>query len=95
MIGDRIKNIRKKCNLTQSELASIVGVSDVTINRYEKGLRHPKYDKILKIAELGNVTTHFILHGVEENNITISIDEYTKLKEIEKKYNKIKTLVNR
>jgi len=49
-----IKSIRKRLNLTQEAFAMVVGVSFVTINRWEKGLNPPsrlaveKMNKLLK-----------------------------------------------
>jgi len=61
--GDRIRKIRERLGLTQQELAGKVGVTAASINRYEKG-RVPKRKDILnRIAELGNVTSEWILKG--------------------------------
>lgn len=49
-IGENIKNIRKKANLSQKALAEKLGVSQQMIAQYEKGKRHPKIETIDKIA---------------------------------------------
>ena len=41
---------RQKKNLSQEELGNLIGVSGVTIMRYEKGTREPKLETIKKIA---------------------------------------------
>ena len=55
MLGDRIREARKKASLTQAELAEKIGVKRSVISKYENGSISPKYDTILKIAEVLNV----------------------------------------
>ena len=46
-----IKNWRLRLNLTQIELARILGFGDVTINRYESGkLQESSHDKAMRLA---------------------------------------------
>lgn len=48
---DDIKNWRKRLDLTQVELSRILGLGDVTINRYESGkLQETSHDKAMKLA---------------------------------------------
>lgn len=54
-IGEKIKDIRKRAGLTQEELAKQVGVSTMTIRRYESNERicpRPTYTKILKVLDI-------------------------------------------
>lgn len=54
-VGEKIKDIRKRAGLTQEELAKQVGVSTMTIRRYESSERiclHPTYTKILKVLDI-------------------------------------------
>lgn len=54
--GSRIKELRIKNGLSQTELAEKIGVKDNTICQYEKGKRHPN-DKIWqKLADCFNVS---------------------------------------
>ena len=50
-IGDAIRNERKKCNITQKELAERLGVSASMIAQYETGKRKPKLETMRKLAE--------------------------------------------
>jgi predicted transcriptional regulator len=58
--GEEMKDllsIRKKVNLTQKELANILGVSDVQVCRLEKGVSElslAQYGKLLKALKLSN-----------------------------------------
>lgn len=56
MIGDNIKILRENAGLTQEQLGNLVGVSGVSIMRYEKGDREPRWDMINKIADALGVT---------------------------------------
>ena len=38
---DLVKTIRKKINLSQEQIASLMGISPVTVNRWENGKVNP------------------------------------------------------
>lgn len=44
-----IKRIRKKVGMTATEFAVKLGVTEQTVRRWESGLRHPRYDDLVKI----------------------------------------------
>ena len=50
-IGERIREIRKAQGLTQKELGHRLGLSYQSIAQWENGLRSPKLETILKIAQ--------------------------------------------
>ena len=50
-IGNRIKEIRKKNNLTQSELAEKINVDSKYISRLETGNSTPSIATIIKLGE--------------------------------------------
>ncbi|WP_122423092.1 helix-turn-helix domain-containing protein [Pseudomonas viridiflava] len=49
-IGSRVKTFRKARNLTQGELASLVGCEKMTISRYERGAGPPNVEHLMKLA---------------------------------------------
>ena len=57
----RIREQRKKKGMTQSQLADMIGGGLRTVNDYERGTRQPSYDKLLKLAELFDVSTDYLL----------------------------------
>lgn len=57
---NRIQEMRKEKGLTQLELAKEVGVSDASINKYEKGIMIPKIDKLEKMADLFSVSVAYL-----------------------------------
>ena len=48
---ENLKLQRQKKNLTQEDLGRLIGVSGVTIMRYEKGARQPKLETIKRLAD--------------------------------------------
>lgn len=54
--GSRIQELRKKNNLTQSELAEKIGLSTNFIGMVERGERNTSVDKISKLAKAFNIS---------------------------------------
>lgn len=50
-LGAAIKAFRKKANLTQDQLAEMLGTTKAAVSRYESGKRTPRYDQIIQIAD--------------------------------------------
>ncbi|MHB1418484.1 MAG: helix-turn-helix domain-containing protein [Bacillota bacterium] len=66
MIGQRLKQLRNKHNLTLSKLASYLDTTSITLSRYENNQRQPDNETLKKIADYFEVTTDFLL---ERTNI--------------------------
>ncbi|MDD5215388.1 MAG: helix-turn-helix transcriptional regulator [Methylococcales bacterium] len=62
---DRIKTLRVKEKMNQTQLGEILGVSQDAISKIEKGINNPTVMQIAKMAEIFNVTTDFIINGNE------------------------------
>lgn len=62
-IGQFIAAHRKRLGMTQTELASILGVSNKTVSRWERGLHLPDYDEVLTASELFGVSVKDFLTG--------------------------------
>lgn len=60
---------RKKMNLTQQQMADILGISKSTYCQYESGTRHPKIEMIKQIASYLQISTDELL-GNNENGFT-------------------------
>lgn len=65
MIGKRIKQLRTNKKLTQSELASLLSVSDRAISKWEQLKGNPDIDTLPKLAEVLGVSVDFLLTGKE------------------------------
>lgn len=57
--GERIKELREKSGMTQTELAEKIGVSKSVISAYEKGIRNPSHKILESISDIFGVS---ILH---------------------------------
>lgn len=66
MFNDRLKELRNKAGLKQSELGEKVGVSASTIGMYEQGRRSPDREMLIKLSNVFNVTLDYL---VDNNNI--------------------------
>lgn len=67
-IGERLKELRQEKNLTQTELAKNIGLSQAGIAKWETGDREPSADCIILLAQYFDVTTDFLL-GVEDRDL--------------------------
>ena len=86
--GKRLRDLRRQKNLTQVELANLVGITHTHIGRYEKGTaKKPSADTIRRIAEILGVSSDYLLNGKNKNAIQVHIEDKELLqqfKEIEK-----------
>jgi transcriptional regulator with XRE-family HTH domain len=71
---DRSKQARTKRGLSQSELASTIGVHVTNISRYERGENRPTSDVLSKLANALGTTVDFLmsgsLHELEDTQIS-------------------------
>ena len=51
-LKDRLKELRRKCGLTQEEVAENLGISAQTVSKWERGLLSPNIALLPKIALL-------------------------------------------
>jgi transcriptional regulator with XRE-family HTH domain len=71
--GERVKKRREELKLSQTELASKVGLtSAAAISLIEKGDRKPSFDLLSKLADALEVTTDFLM-GRDSTNDKLQI----------------------
>ena len=68
-IADRIQNLRKVKGISQEELANRVGVSRQAVSKWESEQSVPEIDKIIIMSDYFEVTTDYILKGIENDNL--------------------------
>ena len=61
----RLKELREEKKLLQKQLATELGVSQVTIARWETNSREPSIDMLMKIAKLFGVSIDYLV-GMED-----------------------------
>lgn len=74
-IGDRIKTLRKQKQITQEELAKILGFGKSAISLYESGQRMPDPGTLQKLADFFDVSVDYLLCRTDIKNPYIN-NEY-------------------
>lgn len=78
-IGEKIKELRRKNDMTQEKLADFLGVTYQTVSKWETGVTNPDLSLIVPLARLFKVTTDEIFNFKE------SVED-AKRAELEKMY---------
>jgi transcriptional regulator with XRE-family HTH domain len=58
---NKLKEARKRCGMTQEEIAKELGLPRGNIANYETGRREPDLETIAKLANYYNVSTDWLL----------------------------------
>ncbi len=89
-IGSKIISLRKKLNISQSELAKRVSVSRTIIGNYERNENTPSVDILLKIANEFNVSVDFLIGegqlSTYDKEVLKRIDDIEQLPEEDKNH---------
>lgn len=76
-IGQRIKERRKLLNLSQSELAELMGFSYQQMQKYETGASHVSVGKLLLFAKILNVPPSYFYEGANlQESIGKRLDDH-------------------
>ncbi len=75
MIADKIKTLREKRGITQSELASKLGITRSGVNAWEMGISIPSTQYIVLLAKFFDVSSDYLLDIAE--TATISVEGLT------------------
>ena len=84
--SDNLKKIRKENNLSQEQLAEMLGVSRQAVSKWESNLAYPEMDKMIQIAKKFNLNIDDLINqDVSEvnnnkqakNNINKYIDDFS------------------
>ena len=70
--GARLRELREKKGLSQSQAAAKLNLSNATISSYEANTRYPSFEVLSQLALLYNTTSDYIL-GIE-NRMMICVD---------------------
>lgn len=95
-LGYILKELREEKNYSQEEIGKLIGASQTSIKNWELGINEPKASYIIKLAQIFNVTTDYLLGITEDYSVnTISssdlsddqqyiVNEYNKLSSTDK-----------
>ena len=78
-ISDRIKFYRKKSNLTQSQLAELIGVSPQAISKWETGTGCPDLSAIVPLAIALKISTDELLEYKDGINLNTVKSEWNSM----------------
>lgn len=73
--GERLRRLRKDRDITQGQLAEVIGVVPSAVGKYERiPQSYPSVEALIKIADYFNVSIDYLLKGVQaapsvENNL--------------------------
>ncbi|MCD7893776.1 MAG: helix-turn-helix domain-containing protein [Erysipelotrichaceae bacterium] len=73
-LADRIQTLRKAKGISQEELADKIGVSRQAVSKWESEQSSPDLDKIILLSDYFNVTTDYLLKGIEPTSKRIKTD---------------------
>lgn len=69
-LGLRLKELREKKKLSQSQAAARLGLSKSSVSCYENNLTMPSIDALMKMALLYRVTLDYLL-GMEKRRVIV------------------------
>lgn len=70
--GQKLRSLRKQKNLTQKQLADMIGVQNSIISFYELGDRIPSPEIIIKLAATLQVSSDYLLGLEKKESVDIS-----------------------
>ena len=78
-IGRRIKTARENKRLTQEQLAELVDLSPMHVSVIERGVKLPKLETLINIANVLDVSADVLLQDVVNNQTKLWASEASEL----------------
>ena len=70
-IADRIKQLRKKKGVSQSQLAEAIGVKNNTVSTWERGTRKPDFDALQLLSNYFEVSFEYLLGSSDKDEARV------------------------
>ena len=64
--SERLKDLRKQAGLTQVDVAEKLGISQPAYASWERGVKKPTQENLVKIAQTLNVSVDYLVGNLEE-----------------------------
>ena len=64
--SERLKKLRKDAGLTQVDVANKLGISQPAYASWERGIKKPTQDNLVKIAQILNVSVDYLVGNSQE-----------------------------
>lgn len=65
-LGEKLRTLRKRERLTQTQLADMLGVDHTHVGKMERGERAPSLEILIKITQIFNVTSDQLIMDDQE-----------------------------
>ena len=78
-VGRRIKAAREQKRLTQEQLAELVDLSPMHVSVIERGVKLPKLETLINIANVLDVSSDVLLQDVVNNQTKLVASEASEL----------------
>lgn len=92
-IGERIIFLREELDLTQTKLAELVGLTKMTLYKYEKNKCEPRCEIIARLSDILNTTADFLIGRTNDPSPLYHSDmaekAYRKNNELIQKFNQL------
>lgn len=66
MFSEILKELREDSGMRQVDLANLLNTSRTTITEYERGINEPNFQILVRIADIFNVSTDYLLERTKE-----------------------------
>lgn len=74
-MGERIKELRKKNSLTQTQLANELNITKGTVSTWETNSRKPNFEVLVQMCEMFNASMDYITGHTDINNYHAITDD--------------------
>ena len=102
MLGERLKFLRQQTNKTQQQIADKLGITRAAYSHFENDRNQPDSDTIVRLAELFEVSTDYLLgrdekKPVQDPNLLVAahLDDNLTDKQLDEVQNFIKFIKER
>ena len=61
MYLQRLRDLREDCDMTQTDIAKLLGIQQTVYSRYERGFQNIPLEHLITLADYYKVSTDYIL----------------------------------
>ena len=85
ILGERLKQLRDEFGFDQKEMGRKLNITSSAYGYYEQGRNEPPLETLVKIAEIFNVTTDYLLgrSDIRENSVYYTLSDKLTLTQAE------------
>lgn len=81
--AQRLRELRKSKNLSQTELGQLAGLHYTHIGRFERGASRPSGDTLMRLADVLGVTSDYLLDGATHEAAKARFEDRELLKQFQ------------